>query len=102
MTLSEKNSNQVEAELSNNDNSQEVSGKRIKSFIEKIERLEEERKAVAEDIKDVYGEAKAMGFDAPTIRKLVAIRKKNPEKAAEAQELLELYASAAGIQLPLL
>jgi len=74
-----------------------VAGKRILSFIERIERLSEEKAALAEDIKEVYAEAKGTGFDAPTLRKIVAERKKEPEKRNEQLELFELYKSAIGM-----
>ncbi|MDE1151278.1 MAG: DUF2312 domain-containing protein [Micavibrio sp.] len=74
-----------------------VSGARLKSFIERVERLEEEKKSLAEDIKDVYGEAKATGFDAKIMRKIVSLRKSNLEKRREEQELLDLYMSAIGM-----
>ena len=74
-----------------------VSGARLKAFIERIERLEEEKKATAEDIKDVYGEAKATGFDPKIMRKIVSLRKTNLEKRREEKELLDLYMSALGM-----
>lgn len=74
-----------------------VSGVRLKSFIERVERLNEEKSAIAEDVKDVYGEAKATGFDAKIMRKIVSLRKSNLEKRREEQELLELYMSALGM-----
>lgn len=74
-----------------------VAGKRLLSFIERIERLEEEKSALAEDIKEVYGEAKAVGFDAKTMRKVVKIRKMDTEKRREEDELFELYKAAVGI-----
>jgi uncharacterized protein (UPF0335 family) len=75
----------------------EISGNRLKSFIERVERLEEEKKALSEDIKDVYGEAKATGFDPKIMRKIVSLRKTNLEKRREESELLELYMSAIGM-----
>jgi uncharacterized protein (UPF0335 family) len=75
-----------------------VSGKRLKSFIERIERLEEEKTALADDLKDVYGEAKSTGFDTKTMRAIVRLRKINLEKRREADELLELYKSAIGME----
>lgn len=78
-------------------NSQEVSGKRLKSFIERIERMEEEKKAIAEDIRDIYSESKATGFEPKIIRKIVALRKSNLEKRREEQELTELYMTAIGM-----
>ena len=75
-----------------------VSGKRLRTFVERIERLEEEKAALAEDIKEVYGEAKATGFDSKTIRKIVKLRKMNLEKRREEDELLELYKAAIGME----
>ncbi len=75
-----------------------VAGKRLKAFIERIERLEEEKAALGEDIKEVYGEAKAVGFDTKTMRKLVRLRKMDIEKRREEDELLELYKAAIGLE----
>lgn len=74
-----------------------VAGKRLQSFLDRIERLEEEKTALADDIKEVYAEAKGVGFDAKTLRKIVSLRKKDPEKRREEDELLELYKSAIGM-----
>ncbi len=74
-----------------------VAGARLKSFIERIERLEEEKAALAEDIKEIYGEAKAVGFDAKTIRKIVRLRKMDIEKRREEDDLLEIYKAALGM-----
>lgn len=74
-----------------------VAGSRLKSFIERIERLEEEKSHLAEDIKEVYAEAKGVGFDAKTMRKVVALRKLDGEKRREAEELLDLYKTAVGL-----
>lgn len=75
----------------------EVSGTRLKSFIERVERLEEEKKTLGEDIRDVYSEAKAIGFEPKIMRKIVSLRKANLEKRREEQELLELYMAAIGM-----
>jgi len=75
----------------------QVSGTRIKSFVGKIERLEEQKHSIGLDIKDVYTEAKSAGFDAPTIRKLVSERKKSAEKRQEQYSLFELYSAAIGM-----
>ncbi len=72
-------------------------GQRLKSFIERIERLEEEKKAMAEDIRDVYGEAKSTGFEPKIMRKIISLRKKDVEKRREEEELLDLYMSAIGM-----
>ena len=74
-----------------------VSGQRLKSFIERIERLEEEKKATAEDIRDVYSESKGTGFEPKIIRKVVSRRKQNLEKRREEEELVSLYSAAIGM-----
>lgn len=74
-----------------------VAGDRLKSFIERVERLETEKKVIAEDIKEVYAEAKTTGFEPKIIRKIVSYRKMELEKRREESELLELYMSAIGM-----
>jgi uncharacterized protein (UPF0335 family) len=76
-----------------------VAGERLKSFIERIERLEEEKADIAEDIKEIYAEVKAVGFDAKTIKNLIKIRKQDAQKVREERELLELYADAIQMEL---
>lgn len=76
-----------------------VAGDQLRSIVERIERLEGEKKNVAEDIKDVYSEAKGNGFDAKTIRKIVALRRVDDGKRKEAQAMLDLYAHAIGLDL---
>jgi uncharacterized protein (UPF0335 family) len=73
-----------------------VAGERIKSFIERIERLEEKKAALAEDIKEIYAEVKAVGFEAKIIRKIVSLRKIEKERREEENQLLEMYLSAIG------
>lgn len=68
-----------------------IAGERLKSFIERIERLEEEKKGLADDIKDIYAEAKGVGFDVKIIRKVVNRRKMDKDKRSEEDELLDLY-----------
>lgn len=75
-----------------------VSGQRLKAFIERVERLEEEKAALAEDIKDIFAESKAVGFDTKTIRKVIRLRKMDREKRQEEEELLELYKAAIGME----
>jgi uncharacterized protein (UPF0335 family) len=74
-----------------------VAAGQLKSIIERVERLEEEKKEVAEQIKEVYAEAKANGFDAKTIRKVVSLRRKPTEERQEEEALLDLYLSALGM-----
>lgn len=80
-----------------------VAADRLRSFIERIERLEEEKAALAVDIREVYGEAKAGGFDTKTMRQVVKLRKIDQNDRQEQQSLLQLYCSALGMQgeLPL-
>lgn len=71
---------------------------RLKSIIERVERLEEEKAALAEDIKEIYAEAKGNGFDTKALKKIVKIRKMDEQKRKEEQEILELYLSAIGME----
>ena len=75
-----------------------VSGQRLRAYIERVERLEEEKKGLSDDIKDIYAEAKAFGFDVKTLRSIVRMRKVEVEKRREADELLELYKAAIGME----
>ena len=77
----------------------DVGGSKLKSFVERIERLEEEKQGIAEDIKDVYAEAKGEGFDTKILRKLIALRKRDENDRREEAELLELYAASIGFML---
>ena len=74
-----------------------VAGERLKSFIERIERYEEEKRAIADDIKEIYSEVKSAGFEAKIIRKMVKLRKMEIEVRREEDELLDLYMSAIGM-----
>ena len=69
----------------------------LRSFIERIERLEEEKKAIAADIKEVYAEAKGTGFDTKIMRKVVSLRKKDAAERQEEEAILNLYLSALGM-----
>jgi uncharacterized protein (UPF0335 family) len=72
---------------------------RLRLFIERVEQLEKEKGEIAEDIKDVYAEVKAMGYDAKIVRQLVRLRKLAENDRKEQQMLLETYASAIGLDL---
>lgn len=74
-----------------------VAGQRLLQFLERVERLDEEKKAIQEDIQEVYAEAKGVGFCAKTMRKIIKMRKQEPEKRAEEEDLLETYKSAIGM-----
>jgi len=69
----------------------------LKSFLERIERLEEEKKAVAGDIKDVFGEAKANGFNVKALRTILKLRKEDPDERKEHEAIVDLYMHALGI-----
>lgn len=73
------------------------SASRLKSFIERVERLSEEKAGISADIKDVYAEAKGTGFDVKVMRQIVRLRKMEATDRAEQQELLDLYAHALGM-----
>ena len=73
-----------------------VSAQRLKSFIERIERLESEKKALGADVKEVYGEAKSSGFDPKIMRKVVALRKMDANDRQEQESLLQVYIDAIG------
>ena len=75
----------------------EVNAGHLRSFIERVERLEEEKKALSADIKDVYGEAKANGFDVKIMRKIVSIRKQDRDSRLEEETVLDLYLAALGM-----
>ena len=74
-----------------------VAGKRLLSFFDRIERLEEEKAALSEDIKEIYAEAKAAGFEVKIMRRIMKLRKMEAEKRQEEDELLNLYMSAIGM-----
>lgn len=74
-----------------------VTGDELRQFIERIERLEAEKQDAAEDQKDVYAEAKGRGYDVPVLRKVVALRKRQPDDIAEEEAVLELYKQALGM-----
>lgn len=69
----------------------------LRLFIERVERLEEEKKGIADDIRDVYAEAKAMGYDAKIMRQIVRLRKLSANDRAEMEALLDTYKAALGL-----
>ena len=74
-----------------------IAADRLRSIIERIERLEQERKALADDVKDVFAEAKGAGFDPAVIRVLLKLRKQEPAEVEEQETLLDLYRRALGM-----
>ncbi|WP_235924953.1 DUF2312 domain-containing protein [Roseomonas harenae] len=74
-----------------------IAADRLRSIIERVERLEEERKALADDIKDIFAEAKSAGFEVKVIRQIIRIRKQEPAEVEEQETLLDLYRRALGM-----
>lgn len=75
-----------------------VARDQLKSIVERIERLEEEKQALSDDIKEVYAEAKANGFDTKTLRQVVRLRKQDAAERQEQEALLDLYLHALGMR----
>jgi len=80
-----------------NETSQTVAAGQLRAFVERIERLEEEKKSISEDIKDVYAEMKAQGFDTKAVRTIVRLRKKDQAERQEEEAILNLYKAALGM-----
>jgi uncharacterized protein (UPF0335 family) len=75
----------------------ETTDDRLRLLIERVERLEEEKKGIADDIRDVYMEAKAVGYDAKIMRQIVRLRKMQPDDRREMEAVLDLYKAALGL-----
>jgi uncharacterized protein (UPF0335 family) len=80
------------------DNSQTVAAGQLRAFIERIERLEEDKKNIAEDIKEVYAELKGTGFDTKAVRTIIRLRKQDKAEREEAESILDLYMTALGME----
>ena len=74
-----------------------IAADRLRSLVERIERLEEERKALGSDIKDIYAEAKSAGFDVKVLRQLISLRRKEPAEIEEQETLLDVHRRALGM-----
>ena len=81
------------------DTTYRVTADELRSIVERIENLEQEKAEAARDIKEVYQEAKGRGYDAKVLRKIVALRKREPDDVAEEQAVLRLYAEALGMDV---
>ena len=75
-----------------------VQGDQLKSIVQRIERLEEEKKGIADDIKDVYLEAKATGYDPKIMREIIKLRKMQPHDRQEMEHILQTYLAALGME----
>lgn len=80
------------------DRSNDTSGKQLKAFIERIERMDEERAAIVQDIKEIYAEAKGNGYDTKILRMIVRRRKQDANERAEQEAMLELYEHQLGMR----
>jgi uncharacterized protein (UPF0335 family) len=74
-----------------------VHGSQLRSIIERIERLEEEKREIADAVKEVYAEAKGNGFDTAILRKVISLRKKSSDERSEEEAMLDLYLSELGM-----
>ncbi len=74
-----------------------VAQDQLRSFVERIERLEEEKKTISDDIKDVYAEAKGNGFDTKVLRRVISLRKQDQNERQEQDAILDLYLQALGM-----
>jgi uncharacterized protein (UPF0335 family) len=79
------------------DSAHQFAKSQLKAIIERIEKLEEEKKAISDDIKDVYGEAKGNGFDVKALRTIIRMRKQDADERAEQETILETYMQALGM-----
>ena len=79
------------------ESSQTVAAGQLRAFIERIERLEEEKKTISEDIKEIYAEAKGTGFDTKAVRVIIRLRKKDQAERQEEEAILDLYKAALGM-----
>ena len=80
------------------DKNSAVAASQLRSFIERIERLEEEKKTISDDIKEVYAELKGNGFDSKAVREVVRLRKKEDHERQEEEAMVQLYKNALGMR----
>ena len=79
-------------------NPDDIAKDQLVAFVERIERLEEEKKGISDDIKEVYAEAKGNGFDVKVLRKVISVRKQDAGERAEIEAILDLYLQALGME----
>jgi uncharacterized protein (UPF0335 family) len=87
----------TEASIVHNSGPASIARDQLRSIVERIEKLEEEKKSIADDIKDIFVEAKSNGYDVKTLRAVVRLRKQDTAERSEAQALLDLYLNALGM-----
>ena len=79
------------------DGSASISAQQLRNFVDRIERLEQDKAGIMDDIKDTYAEAKALGYDVKILRKVISLRKKEAAEREEEQSMLDLYLAALGM-----
>lgn len=84
-------------DINGGDNAQTVAAGQLRALIERVERLEEEKQAIADDIREVFAEAKSTGFDVKAIRAIIKLRKKDATERREEEAILDLYKAALGM-----
>ena len=84
--------------MSDEDQNTAVAASQLRSFIERIERLEEEKKTISDDIKEVYAELKGSGFDSKAVREVIRLRKKEDHERQEEEAMVQLYKNALGMR----
>ena len=92
-----KDHNSRSSRAKSRDEAATVTDDRLRLLIERVERLEEEKQGIADDIRDVFGEAKAVGYDVRIMRQVLRLRKMNPADRAEMETILDLYKAALGL-----
>jgi uncharacterized protein (UPF0335 family) len=95
--VTEKLEQHTSPPIGHNTNVGGIAAERLKSFVDRIERLEAEKKGIQEDMKDIFLEAKGTGFDVKILREILKIRKQDEQERREKKELVELYALALGM-----
>ena len=93
----ERSGRHLRPEAEPSSSAQTVAAGQLRAFIERVERLEEEKQAIADDIKEVFAEAKATGFDTKALRTIIRLRKMDQAAREEAEAILDLYKSALGM-----
>ncbi len=86
-----------QADISGGDNNHAVAADQLRAFVERIERMNEEKSAIVADIKEIYAEAKGTGFDSKVLRKLISARAKDVSALKEERAIIGLYAAALGM-----
>ena len=84
--------------MNEEDQNTAVAASQLRSFIERIERLEEEKKTISDDIKEVYAELKGSGFDSKAVREVIRLRKKEDHERQEEEAMVQLYKNALGMR----